>query len=66
MTQTVIGEKPQTVKQRVDTANEKMAVDTLTQEIFANYVWKAEDVIEKLPGKTSKSLQILDEKQVRM
>ena len=51
MTQTVIGEKPQTVKQRVDTANEKMSVDTLTQEIFANYIWKAEDVIEQAARK---------------
>ena len=51
MTQTVIGEKPQTVKQRVDTANEKMAVDTLTQEIFANYIWKAENVIEQAARK---------------
>ena len=51
MTQTVIGEKPKTVKQRVDTANEKMSVDTLTQEIFANYIWKAEDVIEQAARK---------------
>ena len=51
MTQTVIGEKPQTVKQRVDTANEKMSVDTLTQEIFANYIWKAENVIEQAARK---------------
>ena len=51
----------------MDTANKNIVVDTLPQELFANYSsWKTGNVIEQTARKDIKGVQILDEKQGRV